>query len=304
MYQSVDLKCKPQAGVSQNLSSSDVSFILEQMGEESYFEAMMLIADEQVNLAEAALQIAVLEYPDLNIKRYLDMLDVWHETLRNEFGNQQLQEQVKGINDFLFDRMHFTGNIENYYDPKNSFLNEVIDRKTGIPITLSILYLEMAWHLGLQASGIGFPGHFLVRILTDGSALYIDPYHSGRIMTVAECRDFWDDLSEGEVAFQESFLTTVTKRQILSRMLRNLKGIYLETKNYRKLIPVLDRLVILCPDVPEEIRDRGIIHYQCKAYKLAQRDFESFLSFAPDAEDADVIRQHLEVLRDYAAKLN
>ncbi len=270
----------------------------------TYFETLMLKTDEEVNLAEAALQIAALENHELNIKTYLDLLDVWRETIRNEYGSQTIREQVKGINEFLFQHLHFCGNIENYYDPKNSFLNDVIDRKTGIPITLSVLYLEMAWALGLLASGIGFPGHFLVRILSDGQSLYVDPFHAGRTMTVAECRDFWEDLSEGEVAFQESFLTTVTRRQILTRMLRNLKGIYLESKNYRKLIPVLDILVILSPELPEEIRDRGIIHYQRKAFRLAQRDFESFLSQAPDAEDADVIRQHLEVLRDYAAKLN
>ncbi len=274
------------------------------MSKETYFEALMRKSDEEINLAEAALQIAALEYPGLNIGSYLDLLNRWHETIRSEFGMAPAPEQVKGINDVLFARMHFSGNIENYYDPRNSFLNEVIDRKTGIPITLSVLYLELAWRLGLNAAGIGFPGHFLVRIHADGQSLFVDPFHSGRVMTVAGCREFWDDLSEGEVAFQESFLTTVTKHQILLRMLRNLKGIYLETKNYRKLIPVMDQLVILCPDVPEEVRDRGIIHYQRKAFKLARQDFESFLSVSSDAEDADVIRQHLEVLREYAAKLN
>ena len=271
---------------------------------QSYFEGLAGKKDEEIRLAEAALHIAAEEYPEVKILSYLNLLQAWSAALSRDSTRKSPSQQIQAINELMFKRMRFTGNVENYYDPKNSFLNDVMDRRTGIPITLSVIYLELAWSLGLDAVGIGFPGHFLVRVNTENHALYVDPFHKGNIMTVEGCKEFWEDLTEGESEFDESFLWPVDKRQILSRMLRNLKGIYLEQKGYKKLVCILDMIISLNPDSSEEIRDRGIIYYQTEAFRFALKDFETFLSMSPDAEDAEVIRQYIEVLRDYSSRLN
>ena len=274
------------------------------MARKNYFEKLILVPEGDVRLAEAALRIAADEYPRLRVKSYLKILDEWSETLRRKFRGLSPAMQIDRLNEWLFETMRFSGNEEDYYDPKNSFLNDVIDRRMGIPISLSVIYLEMAWALGLEAAGISFPGHFLVRVIAEGKPLYVDTFHKGKIMTTDGCMQFLRELTEGELQFQDSFLLTVSKRDILARMLRNLKRIYLEACNYPKLIRVLDRLVALNPEVYDEVRDRGIIHYQMKAFQLAQQDFETFLSMTPDSEDAEVIHQYLEILREYRSHVN
>lgn len=274
------------------------------MAKKDYFEKIARSPEKEVRLAEAALRIAADEYPRLRVKSYLSLLDDWSDNLRAECSGLRVQTQMDRLNEWLFETMKFSGNEEDYYDPKNSFLNDVIDRRMGIPITLSVIYLEMAWALGLEAAGISFPGHFLVRVMTEGTPVYVDTFHKGKIMTADGCMQFLRDLTEGELEFQESFLLTVSKRDILARMLRNLKRIYLEAYNFPKLIRVLDKLVLLTPDAPEEVRDRGIIHYQMKAFQYAQRDFETFLSLSSEPEDTEVIRQYLEILREYRSHVN
>jgi regulator of sirC expression with transglutaminase-like and TPR domain len=274
------------------------------MESKAYFEKLMKKPDQQIHLAEAALYIARDEYPDINISGYLAQLKEWSTALRRESTRKPGSSRLDLLNNLLFEQMQFSGNIDNYYDPKNSFLNEVIDSRKGIPISLSVIYLELAWSLGLDATGVGFPGHFLVQVNHRGETVYVDAFYKGRVMTAEECVEFWKDISEGEVEFQSSFLSQLSKHQILIRMLRNLKGIYLEQKNYKKLLQVMDKLVVMNPHLPEEVRDRGIIYYQIQAFRLALRDFEGYLSVAPESDDAAVIHQYVEVLREYSAHLN
>jgi regulator of sirC expression with transglutaminase-like and TPR domain len=274
------------------------------MKRENYFKNLVRKPDEQIHLAEAALHIAREEYPDLKVDFYLEVLGGWAKEISKKCARRDARNRLEQINDFLFSRLKFCGNIDNYYDPKNSFLNEVIDRRCGIPITLSVIYLEMAWHAQLNAAGVTFPGHFLVRILADHEPLYVDPFHRGNIMDAAGCREFWEDISGDAMEFQDAFLSVTSRRQILIRMLRNLKRIYLEAKDYDKLLPVLEKLIALSPENADEIRDRGIVYYHMEAFKLAMRDFETFLSVTPQGEDAEVIHQYLEVLREYSSHLN
>jgi regulator of sirC expression with transglutaminase-like and TPR domain len=269
-----------------------------------YFKNLASLPDHKISLAEAALQIALDEYPELDISHYKKLLKGWSDSMNAKLSRKPVRNQLDEINQWLFNKMNFTGNIENYYDPRNSFLNDVMDRRTGIPITLSVIYLEMAWALGLAAAGVGFPGHFLVRVIEDSKPIYIDPFHKGNIMTAEECMEFLNELTEGELEFDQKFLSTVNKKEIVVRMLRNLKRIYLEVSNYSKLIKILDHLVIITAGEAEEIRDRGIIYYQMKAFKNALQDFETFLSIAPDSEDAEVIQQYLQVLQEYDLHLN
>ena len=260
--------------------------------------------EEQIHLAEAALYIARDEYPHIDIPGYLKQIKEWSNLLKQQSTKRPGFSRVDLLNDLLFQKMQFTGNIDNYYDPKNSFLNDVIDSRKGIPISLSVIYLELAWSLGLDATGIGFPGHFLVRVNHRGKIVYVDAFYKGRIMTADDCVEFWNDISEGEVEFQNSFLSQLNKQQILIRMLRNLKGIYLEQKSYKKLIRVMDKLILMNPNLPDEVRDRGIIFYQMQAFRLALRDFEDYLSTSAGSEDSEVIHQYIEVLREYSAHLN
>jgi regulator of sirC expression with transglutaminase-like and TPR domain len=140
--------------------------------------------------------------------------------------------------------------------------------------------------------------------MAEGQPLYIDTFHGGNIMSADGCADFLKELTEGELDFQYSFLTAVSKKEIIGRMLRNLKRIYLETSAFPKLVQILDKLVLLYPQSPEEIRDRGIVFYQMKAFKSALQDFQNFLSMAPESEDAGMIHQYVEILREYDSRLN
>lgn len=269
-----------------------------------YFRNLAAQPDHKISLAEAALQIALDEYPELDISYYKNLLKGWTTSMNAKYSRKRIRNQLEEINQWLFSEMNFTGNIENYYDPRNSFLNDVMDRRTGIPITLSVIYLEMAWALGMSAAGVGFPGHFLVRVMDDAKPIYIDPFHKGNIMTAEECVEFLNEITEGELKFDQKFLSAVNKKEIIVRMLRNLKRIYIEMSNYSKLINILDHLVVITAGEAEEIRDRGIIYYQMKAFKNALHDFETFLSIAPDSEDAEVIQQYLQVLQEYDSHLN
>ena len=239
------------------------------METKAYLQKLVRQPDEKIDLAEAALHIAAEEYPDLDIPTYLQQLRGWGEEMKRSISSRSLLEKIEKINDWFYDRLHFSGNVDNYYDPKNSFLNEVIDRRKGIPITLSVIYLDFAWNLGLSAYGIGFPGHFLVGVPDADHPVFIDTFHNGKVMTASQCEDFLKDISEDDVTFQRTFLAPVTKQQTLIRMLRNLRGIYLEKKNYAKLVKVLGLLIVMNPDVPEEVRDRGIIYYEMEAFRLA-----------------------------------
>ena len=270
----------------------------------AYFGSLAGKRDEDIHLAEAALQIAAQEYPSINVSSYVTLLENWGSDLKKTFSSKSKKQKIGAINEFLFQKMGFTGNVEDYYDPKNSFLNDVIDRKIGIPISLSVIYLQLAWAFDLEAEGIGFPGHFLVCVKTENGSLYIDPFHHGNTMTLEDCRKFWNDLTEAQMEFDQSFLHPLNKRQILGRMLRNLKGIYLEQRNYGKLVGTLDLLVTLNPLDPDEIRDRGIVHYQMESFRQALQDFEAYLSMSSDAEETATIRQYVEILRHYNSRLN
>src|SRR5262245_18800464 len=219
-----------------------------------YFKNLATMPEHKISLAEAALQIALDEYPELDISHYKNLLKGWSNSMNAKFSRKRTRNQLEEINQWLFNEMNFTGNIENYYDPRNSFLNDVMDRRTGIPITLSVIYLEIDWALGLTADGIGFPGHFLVRVIDEGRSLYVDPFHKANITSASECTQFLNEITEGELEFDQKFLSAVKKKDIIVRMLRNLKRIYLEMNNYSKLIKIIDHLVAITDSEAEEIR--------------------------------------------------
>jgi regulator of sirC expression with transglutaminase-like and TPR domain len=269
------------------------------------FAQLVSGSEPAIDLATAALLIAKEEYPELEVTRYLSRLDGMAAELRDRVGGgPEAHQLIAALGDYLFKEQGFRGNMHDYYDPRNSYLNDVLDRRMGIPITLSTVYMEVGRRLGLRLRGVGMPGHFLVKYVGPDEEIVIDPYGGGAIVSPADCQRILDRISKGKLAFQPHFLATLGTRQILARMLTNLKAIYFNSQAYAKALSVVERLLILDPQAANEIRDRGLLSSQLKRYPEAMADLERYLKLAPAAEDAEVIREHLRSIRQRVASMN
>ncbi|HJT55535.1 MAG TPA: transglutaminase-like domain-containing protein [Ktedonobacteraceae bacterium] len=284
----------------------------------SAFEALITGEDTAIDLAKAALLIAAEEYPDLNIAHYLTQLDMLAQKVYEAFDLPsstfkiatplaQIIDPLKiigAMNKVLFKEERFLGNRTNYYDPCNSFLNDVLERHKGIPITLSIIYIEVGKRLGLQIMGIGLPFHFIVRCDLAESSIYIDPFERGHLLSEQDCRERISSLFRGKIPFNPLWLEPVSNRQLLTRVLTNLKNIYIRDEDYPRALAACDRIVLLAPDTAIERKDRGIVHHHLKHYTRAIRDFNTYLELAPLAEDADDVRRQIKAIRQTIAMLN
>ena len=270
-------------------------------------------------LAPAALVIARVENPHLDPDPYLARLDAMGDAARrvierhaSSSGDMSPQSGVKALNEYLFDELGFTGNREKYEDPRNSCLNEVLERRTGIPLTLSIVYMEVARRAGLHMDGVNFPGHFLVRCPQAHSAhLVIDPFHSGALLSEHNCRLLLQKHVGSEVAFSRSLLAPATRDQILVRMLLNLKRIYVHMRSFSQARDVTELLLALTPSALSELRDRGLLAYQLNDVTGALRDLQAYLKLSsmsePDKEtkaEHQQIWEHVKTLRRRVAALN
>lgn len=250
--------------------------------------------DEQINLAKAALDIAQEEYPDLDPDEYLNALDTMAAEVQERLPAQRYPLRViQTINQYLYDDLGFTGNNENYYDPRNSFLNDVIDRRTGIPIALSLVYLEIARRIDFPMVGVGMPGHFLIRPQFEDVGIFVDAFHRGEILFEQDCRDRLAKIYQQSVQLQATFVEPVSSRRFLTRMLTNLKMIYLNRQELQKALATVERILLLFPDAPMELRDRGLLYFQMGRWAEASQDLNIYLAMLPNAEDAGVIRQLL-----------
>lgn len=209
-----------------------------------------------LSLAEAALVIAQDEYPALDVDAYLQRLDELAERVRAELSAEpSLEEMIVTLNHFLFVEQGFAGNTDDYYDPRNSFLTDVLDRRTGIPISLSVLYLEVARRVGVLAQGVNFPGHFLVRVAIEDAWLFLDPFANGRVLSPSDLETLLRKTTTPDAVLEPSVIAAATKRQIVSRMLVNLAGIYGRNGDLPRSLDVLERLAILEPTNPRIARD-------------------------------------------------
>ncbi|HEX2930400.1 MAG TPA: SirB1 family protein [Candidatus Binatia bacterium] len=261
--------------------------------------------EDKIDLGRAALTIAQTEYPDLDPADFLSRIDQMAvDVTRRCPADADLYRTIAALNYVLFNQHGFHGNREDYYDPKNSFLNQVIERKTGIPITLSVLYIEVAQRAGLALHGVGFPGHFLVKYAGDGEEMIIDPFNQGEIKSREELGKMLCDLHGRNVALEEEFLQPAGKKQIIQRILANLKAIYARSSDWAKTLAVLDRLIILDPGSVQDIRDRGVVYLQLDCNVLAREDFERYLRVAPDAADAEKIREQIIKLAKVVTRLH
>jgi regulator of sirC expression with transglutaminase-like and TPR domain len=168
-------------------------------------------------------------------------------------------EQIDYLNAYLFEERGFRGNAQAYYDPRNSFLNDVLDRRLGIPITISVVYMEVGRRVSMPLHGVGMPGHFIVKYVSAEGDIYIDPFNRGQVMSRQGCEELIQQLYGEPVPFQETFLAAVPKKQIIARMLMNLKAIYLHTNHYRKALAVVERLLLIQPDAEQEVKDRAAL---------------------------------------------
>ena len=262
-------------------------------------------AETDIDLGKAALTIATSDYPDLDINAYLSRIDGLATAVAARLGAEAgVYRSIAALNFVLFEQQAFRGNREHYFDPRNSFLNEVLDRKTGIPISLSILYIEVAHRIGLSLQGVGFPGHFLVKYPGDNEEIVVDPFNRGEILSQQNLETMLYRLYGGKIVFEPHLLDAISKKQILRRMLNNLKIIYLRQNDLIKGLSIVDRLMVLDPASGEDIRDRGLIYLQLECFKQALEDLESYLRLAPHAEDAPAIRQQVTVLTRQVAQIH
>ena len=257
--------------------------------------------DDQIDLARAALLFARDAYPDLDPELYLNQLDEWADDVRSAV--MAAADPIEPLNDFLFGKLRFIGNHLFYNDPQNSYLNKAIDRRVGLPITLSVIYLEIARRLGLPIDGIGLPGHFVVRYAGPNGMQYIDPFHHGRLLTLDDCQQLVAERTDGKSTLQPSMLEPVSARHILIRMLNNLKNAQLHQGHFDDALPAVERLMDLEPDAAIHVRDLGLLHYQLNHYRTALRHLQRYLVLDNIATD-DPVRQVISNIQTYLARLN
>jgi regulator of sirC expression with transglutaminase-like and TPR domain len=259
-----------------------------------YFYQEIQQSDEKIDLAKAALYIALEEYPNLDPEEYLNALDTMAWELQERLPDSQYPLRiVQSINQYLYEDLNFSGNKIDYYNPCNSFLNDVIDRRLGIPITLALVYLEVAQRIDFPMVGVGMPGHFLIRADIPDIEIFVDAFNGGEIIFAQDCEERLSQLYQQPVTLQPEFLAVVSNRQFLARMLTNLKFIYLKQQELKKTLAAIERILLLFPGLTLELRDRGLIYYQLGYYPQAVDDLQNYLTKVPDAEDASVIRRLL-----------
>ncbi len=268
------------------------------LGWQQFFKQEIDREDREINLAKAALHYARNEYSDINLEQYLVSLDRMARDIKEHLPETRYPLKViQSINQYLFEELGFTGDTKDYYNPENSFINKVIDRRSGIPITLSIVYLEIAERLDFPMVGIGMPGHFLIRPDFEDAGIFIDVFNKGEILFPQDCQEKLKQIYQSPVELEASFFEPVSKRRMLARMLTNLKYIYFKKEQFVKALSAIEAILILFPHNPLEMRDRGLIYYQLYEWQKASEDLHFYLSLLPHAPDAREIRKLIEKMQ-------
>jgi regulator of sirC expression with transglutaminase-like and TPR domain len=279
--------------------------IIESLRARESFSEIAALDESALSLDRAALTMALEEYPNLDVQSYLRRLDTLAARAEVLIGvDRSAVSMIEGINEVLFVQEALRGNREDYYDPRNSYLNEVLDRKLGIPITLSVIYMEVAKRIGFPIQGIGFPGHFLIKHVSGERDIVMDAFELGRILTPNDCQELLDSIHKGAVDMNATLLQPMDKRMILTRMLYNLKGIYTQKEQYFKALAIIDRILMLNPGTPSEMRDRGFAYMQTSLFAKALSDLECYLSQAAAPEDSSYIQSHIKMLRSIVCAAN
>lgn len=258
------------------------------------FAGAVAVDEADIDLARCALLIAKSEYASLEIEAYLERIDDMAARVRERlFEPDELGEVIDALNDFMFREQGFSGNVRNYFDPRNSFLNEVIERRLGIPITLSLLYMEIGRRVGLPLAGVSFPGHFLVKITVEAGDIVLDPFLGGISLSREELENRLhgaQDNRPGHWPDIEQLIAPASNKEILVRMLRNLKSIYVKNGDHARALRMIQHMLCVTPNDAREIRDRGVMLQNLECYRAASSDYQRYLELAPDADDAEDVR--------------
>ena len=277
-------------------------------------------ASPDPDLAAPALLIARLGYPRLDSAPYLARLEAMGAAAADRLADAPQagpRGPIDTLNRFLFEDQGFSGNTGDYDDPRNSFLNQVLDRRTGIPITLAVVYIEVARRAGIRVDGVNFPGHFLLRFPLGPdddprNAVFVDPFHGRSILSEMDCRSLLRRHAGDSVDFEPRLLAPATKQQILVRMLGNLKRLYVRMRSFPQGLAITDLLLAIDPSALHELRDRGLLSYHVNDYAGAVRDLEAYLRYSSrGADESDESREerneiwsHVKALRRRMASLN
>jgi regulator of sirC expression with transglutaminase-like and TPR domain len=254
------------------------------------FDREIYKPDAEIDLGKAALSYAKVEDPNLDIDKYLNILDEMSLAVRERLPAESYPLKIiQSIDKYLFEELNFQGNTRDYYNPDNSFLNKVIENKTGIPITLAVVYLEIAKRIDFPMVGIGMPGHFLIRPDFQDAEIFVDVFNQGEILFKQDCQEIINRVYQQPVPLQAKFFDAIDNRQILARMLTNLKYIYLNDGRFQKAIDYISGILLLFPDNPYELRDRGLLYYELNRWQQAAQDLKSYLAILPNAQDTTTI---------------
>ena len=263
------------------------------MGVEEAWRELLAIAqspEEALDLDRSALILAAVEYPELDIAHEIAVLDSLATGAARRLGDRgDPLSCVNTLSEYIFDELGFRGNTEDYYDPRNSYLNEVLSWRVGIPITLSLVYIETGRRLGVPLLGVGMPGHFMVRH-RDVDDLFVDPFNGGILLTEAECAERVRQVTWAEVDWDRRYLAPIGNREFIARMVRNLKGAYMERQDHSRALRVIDWLLAAQPEAAQERRDRGIVSYRLGNYSEALDDLRTSLASPSRVGDAEAIR--------------
>jgi regulator of sirC expression with transglutaminase-like and TPR domain len=269
------------------------------------FSELAALDEDLFALDRAALALGLEEYPNLDIDSYLRRLDILAGRTEVLAGQHHSVETViQCLNEVLFVQEGLRGNSEDYYDPRNSYLNEVMDRKAGIPISLSVIYIEVARRLDFPVQGVGLPGHFILKCSSAEQDLYIDAFEQGKILSMKDCQEFLDRIYGGTITIHPTLLQPMDKKAIITRMLFNLKGIYYQKEEFDKALAIVERILLLNPGISTEIRDRGLLYMQTSLFAKALADLEYYMNNAPAPEDGSSIQNHIKTLRSIVGSTN
>ena len=278
---------------------------MTELDDTTFADEVRRAGDEMSPVCVGLLIARECAYPELRPSDYLARLDALAEVARPQVSAGATAEtQGAALARFLFETAGFRGNREDYTDPRNSYLNQVLERRLGLPISLSVVYLHLAEQLGLPAFGIGLPGHFIVSVLGADGLAYLDPFNGGRPLTLADCSKLVQAALGSQVGFDPDWLRPMPGREIVARMLNNLRGFYVSVEDWPKSIAIVERLSELQPDITDYIRDLGVLHYRAGALRRAARFFNDYLARTPGAADTEAVRQGRERLLEELARLN
>ena len=266
-------------------------------GARERFAAQVAAPEEVLDLGYAALWLAAEEYPGLDVDAYATRFDAMAGAVAARPPRTAAPlGRLEALSAHLFGELGFRGNADEYYDPRNSFLNEVLDRRLGIPITLAVVFLEVGWRLGLPLAGVGLPAHFVVGYYGDAAPHYVDVFAGGLVLTREECLEHLRGRLGANFSPTDEQWAPVSKRQILGRMLTNLKGIYFGQEDWNRALAAVERLVLLEPASATELRDRGLVQARRGALRAARDDLADYLARVPNAPDREAVRQQLALV--------